>query len=123
MNTRLGCEPGPAPGCDVGPLLLGCMRCFFEGHAVTIEAAPDGAGSERGAVLDTRQVGQLDQTDILLRRRRRQDQPFNAAMRAGVAVLRLGLDAARRIHGRRPADSTYGRHTEPLGRTTVGHAP
>ena len=29
IEVRLGCEPGSATGADVGPFLLGCVRCFF----------------------------------------------------------------------------------------------
>jgi hypothetical protein len=29
IKVGLGCEPGPAPGCNVGPLLLGGVRRFF----------------------------------------------------------------------------------------------
>src|ERR1700710_2323486 len=39
---------------------------FFEGHAVAVEAAPDGAGPERDAVLGPQQFGQFDQADVLL---------------------------------------------------------
>ena len=29
IQLRLGCEPGPARACNVGPLLLCCVRYFF----------------------------------------------------------------------------------------------
>ena len=29
VEVRLSCEPSPAQGCDVAPLLLGGVRCFF----------------------------------------------------------------------------------------------
>jgi hypothetical protein len=29
IEIRLRCEPSLAPDCDVGSLLLGCVRCFF----------------------------------------------------------------------------------------------
>ena len=29
VEVRLVYEPSPAPGCDVGPILLGCVRCFY----------------------------------------------------------------------------------------------
>jgi hypothetical protein len=34
IKIRLGCEPSLAPGCDVGPRLLGCVRCFMEWPAL-----------------------------------------------------------------------------------------
>ena len=73
IKVRLGGEPGPAPDCDVGPLLLGGVRRFFEGHAVSVQAAPDGAGPERSSMLGPQQIGQLDQADIFLRRHGGQD--------------------------------------------------
>ena len=29
IEVRLGLEPSPAANCDVGPFLLGRVRCFF----------------------------------------------------------------------------------------------
>jgi len=29
VEVRLGCKPRPAPGGNVGPLFLGCVRYFF----------------------------------------------------------------------------------------------
>lgn len=47
IKVRLTVEPGLALLCDVGPCLLADVRRFFNGHVVTVKAAPDRADAKR----------------------------------------------------------------------------
>jgi len=71
MKTRrLGSRPSwlsnHAPHRDVGPCLLAGVRCFFDGHAVAVEATPDRTRRKTHAVLCRQPVRQFYERDIAL---------------------------------------------------------
>ncbi len=80
MNTR---RSGSRSGCALNQALRraatsgrscsAACAVFFEGHPVPVQAAPDRAGHERGAMILLQHGGQLGQRDILLRFNRSQD--------------------------------------------------
>src|SRR5258705_12365028 len=72
MNTSLSGSRGGASsrlaagGGDVGPVLLGCVRGFFEGDGVTVEKAPNRAGRKRSSRLGFEHFCDLDQGHVWL---------------------------------------------------------
>jgi len=97
---------------------------FFEGHRVAVEEAPHRAGYEGGAMLRCQQLGQLNESDVLLRRNRGQDHVAEGldAVRVRVAALRLGADRTRGVARVDPTDGARRRNAKALGRSTPGHA-
>ena len=124
IEVRLSVEPGAAPLGDVDPLLLGCVRCFFEGHAVAVEEAPHGAGREGCLMFGAQHLSQLDQADVLLGLHRAQDYVPECldTMRPRIAALRLGLDRTGRVHSLHPTHGAGRRNTKTLSRSPAGQA-
>jgi hypothetical protein len=58
--------PSLTSGGDVGPVLLGCVRGFFEGDGVTVEKAPNRARRKRSSHLGFEHFCDLDQGHVWL---------------------------------------------------------
>jgi hypothetical protein len=97
---------------------------FFEGHRVTVEKTPHGAGREGCAMLRAKHLGQFDKSNVLLHLDRGQDHIVKGfdVMRARVTALGLGADRACRIARVDPANGARRRDAKSLGCSTAGHA-
>ena len=84
--------PSLTSGGDVGPVLLGCVRGFFEGDGVTVEKAPNRARRKRSSRLGFEHFCDLDQGHVWLGFDHARDHLAVSlnAVRALIAALRLG---------------------------------
>ena len=93
IEVRLGCKPSP---CRAAKSSRSCSaaRAAFEGHAVAVQAAADGAGPERSAMLGrSRSAGPIRLMSFCAATAARMT-PVNASMRCERVSPPCGLASA-----------------------------